>query len=139
MPTLPITGANRDAAKSKEIAKKDAGKKEELTGKKKALLKFIYTLMQQKGMSDPNGILLMDVYVEIWQEVIGGQGCGGRAGFHRFAEMLRSAPEYFEVFHVGVAVDESGGLFAGKQRAKMVRLVPQANFVDEGMTPRYRA
>jgi hypothetical protein len=78
------------------------------------------------------------VYVEIWNEVIGGQGCGGRAGFHRFAEMLRSAPEYFEVFHVGIAVDDNGASFACKQRAKMVRLVPQAEDVDGGETPRYR-
>jgi hypothetical protein len=129
---------------SKGSVSTDASSKKEKdipSDKKKALVKFIYMLMQQKGLNDPNGHLLMDVYVEIWQEVVGGQGCGGRVAFHRFAEMLRSAPEYFELFHVGIAVDENSGTFTGKQRAKMVRLVPQAEAVDvdEGLTPRYRA
>jgi hypothetical protein len=107
--------------------------------KKKTLVKFIYTLMQQKGLTDPAGHLLMDVYVEIWKEVVGGQGCGGRVAFHRFAEMLRSAPEYFELFHIGIAVDENGCSFSGKQRAKMVRLVPQSETVDGGLTPPSRS
>jgi hypothetical protein len=108
--------------------------------KKKGLIKFIYRCMQQKGLNDPAGHLLMDVYVEIWKEVVGAQGsCGGRVAFHRFAELLRSAPEYFELFHIGIAVDESGGACSGKQRAKMVRLVQQSEAVDGGLTPRYWA
>lgn len=121
----------------RKAKKADSQKKEGLSQKKKALIKFIFMLMQQKGLDDPKGHLLMDVYVEIWSEVVGGEGCGGRAGFHRFAELLRSAPEYFEVFHVGISVDDTGGSFATKQRAKMVRLVQQTEAVDEGSTPRY--
>lgn len=141
-PDLPINARQEYAvsrARSKESVEQEQSKKEGANGKKKALIKFIYTLMQQRGLTDPNGHLLMDVYVEIWNEVVGEKGCGGRAGFHRFAEMLRGAPEYFEVFHVGIAVDESGGSFSGKQRAKMVRLVQQVDSADEGLTPRYRA
>jgi len=102
IPHLPINLLQEHTvsrARSKESAEQQT-KKEAANGKKKALIKFIYTLMKEKGLTDPNGHLLMDVYVEIWNEVVGEKGCGGRAGFHRFAEMLRGAPEYFEVFHV---------------------------------------
>jgi hypothetical protein len=136
-PVQRKTSKQSDITESTDFT--DSGSKNDMpTDKKKALVKFIYLLMQQKGLNDPKGHLLMDVYVEIWQEVVGGAGaCGGRVAFHRFADMLRTAPEYFELFHIGISVDELGRSGSQKQRAKMVRLVKQPDAVDGGLTPRY--
>lgn len=89
--------------------------------KKQVLGKYIYDLMLEKEFTSPDGYLLVDVLAEVWKHM-GDGATGGRIAQHRFAELLRSAPQYFELFRKGIRVTNHCGWFARKGE-KMVRLV----------------
>jgi hypothetical protein len=92
---------------------------------KQALAKYIYDFMVDNELTSPDGYLLVDVLAEVWKDM--GDGCsGGRIAQHRFAELLRAAPQYFELFRKGIRVTNHCGWFARKGE-KMVRLVPQTS------------
>jgi hypothetical protein len=93
--------------------------------KKQALAKYIYDLMVENGFTSPDGYLLVDVLTEVWKDM-GDGASGGRIAQHRFAELLRVAPQYFELFRKGIRVTNHCGWFARKGE-KMVRLVPQTS------------
>jgi hypothetical protein len=93
--------------------------------KKQTLLKYIYDFMLENGFTNPEGYLLVDVLAEVWKEM-GDEASGGRIAQYRFAELLRGAPEYFELFRKGIRVTNHCGWFARKGE-KMVRLVPQTS------------
>jgi hypothetical protein len=93
--------------------------------KKEALAKYIYDLMLEKEFTSPDGYLLVDVLAEVWKDM-GDGATGGRIAQHRFAELLRFAPQYFELFRKGIRVTNHCGWFARKGE-KMVRLIPQTS------------
>jgi hypothetical protein len=93
--------------------------------KKQALAKYIYDLMLEKEFTSPDGYLLVDVLAEVWKDM-GDGATGGRIAQHRFAELLRFAPQYFELFRKGIRVTNHCGWFARKGE-KMVRLIPQTS------------
>lgn len=92
---------------------------------KAALTTYIYEFMVKSGFTSPDGYLLVDVLAELWKEM-GDGSSGGRIAQHRFAELLRAAPQYFELFRKGIRVTNHCGWFARKGE-KMVRLVPQTS------------
>merc|ERR1719428_1585859 len=93
--------------------------------KKQALAKYIYDFMLENGFTNPDGYLLVDVLAEVWKDM-GDGASGGRIAQHRFAELLRFKPEYFELFRKGIRVTNHCGWFARKGE-KMVRLIPQTS------------
>lgn len=45
----------------------------------------------------------MDVYIEVWREVVGAAAAaGGKTALERFAAFLSSAPHMFEVFDLNI-------------------------------------
>jgi hypothetical protein len=92
---------------------------------KRALANYIYDFMVQNSFTSPDGYLLVDVLAEVWKGM-GDGSSGGRIAQHRFAELLRAAPEHFELFRKGIRVTNHCGWFARKGE-KMVRLVPQTS------------
>jgi hypothetical protein len=92
---------------------------------KAALTKYIYEFMVKSRFTSPDGYLLVDVLEELWKEM-GDGSSGGRIAQYRFAELLRAAPQYFELFRKGIRVTNHCGWFARKGE-KMVRLVPQTS------------
>jgi hypothetical protein len=88
---------------------------------KQALAKYIYDFMVDNEFTSPDGYLLVDVLAEVWKDM-GDCASGGRIAQHRFAELLRGAPQHFELFRKGIRVTNHCGWFARKGE-KMVRLV----------------
>jgi hypothetical protein len=114
-------GKNRDEAPAKGDTISNLSEE-----KKQLLAKYIYDLMLQKGFTSPDGYLLVDILAEVWKDM-GDGATGGRIAQHRFAELLRVAPHYFELFRKGIRVTNHCGWFARKGE-KMVRLIaPQTN------------
>jgi hypothetical protein len=90
--------------------------------KKEALCKYIYDSMLQKGLTSPEGYLLVDVFDDVWKEM--SDGHGSRAAQQRFSELLRSAPQYFKLFRKSIQVANHCGWFARKGE-RMVMLVSE--------------
>jgi hypothetical protein len=93
------------------------------------LVQFVYDVMVQKGFDSPRGHLLLDVYLEVWREIVGtANASGGRTALDRFAGLLSSAPELFEVTDVNVVpcALRTRSCYGVDNREKMVRLVPCA-------------
>merc|ERR550514_1641597 len=88
---------------------------------KDALCKYIYDFMVQKEFTSPEGYLIVDVFSEVWKGM-GETADGWRVAQHRFADLLRSAPQYFRLFRRSIRVANQCGWFARKGE-KMVRLV----------------
>jgi hypothetical protein len=88
---------------------------------KEAICKYIYDVMVQKEFTSPDGYLIVDVFTEVWKDV-GDTAEGWRVAQHRFADLLRSAPQYFRLFRRSIRVANQCGWFARKGE-KMVRLV----------------
>jgi hypothetical protein len=93
---------------------------------KEALCKYIYDVMVQKELTNADGYLVVDVFSEVWKDV--GDAAGEREGWrvaqHRFADLLRAAPQYFRLFRRSIRVSNQCGWFTRKGE-KMVRLVLQ--------------
>jgi hypothetical protein len=102
------------------------------------LQNHIYDLMVSKGFTSKEGHLLMDIYVEVWREVIGPQGTagGGKTALERFAGFLEAAPHLFEVFDLDILPMNFEGemevVKPGDCREKMVRLKPRDNVAPRG-------
>lgn len=99
-------------------------------GAKGQLLNLIYDLMTQKGYTSTKGHLVMDVYIEIWKEVVGQAATEGtgRTAIQRFAQFLSSAPDLFEVFDLNIVPMKVSAVEEAKywyRREKMVRLKPR--------------
>jgi len=88
---------------------------------KTALCKYVYDIMLQKEFTSPEGYLIVDVFSEVWKD-LGDSAEGWRVAQHRFADLLRSAPQYFRLFRRSIRVANQCGWFARKGE-KMVRLV----------------
>jgi hypothetical protein len=88
---------------------------------KEAICKYIYDVMVEKDFTSPDGYLIVDVFSEVWKDV-GDSVEGWRVARHRFADLLRSAPQYFRLFRRSIRVANQCGWFARKGE-KMVRLV----------------
>jgi hypothetical protein len=83
---------------------------------KKAICKYIYDIMIQKEMIDPEGYLVADVFHEVWTVIGSNDGTGRRTAASRFWNLLRSAPQHFRLFRKKLQVAPRGG-------ERMVRLV----------------
>jgi hypothetical protein len=92
---------------------------------KKALANYIYDFMLENGFTSQDGYLLVDVLADVWKDM-GDGSTGGRIAQHRFADLLRVAPEKFELFRKGIRVTNHCGWFARKGE-KMVRLITQTS------------
>jgi hypothetical protein len=91
---------------------------------KEALCKYVFDLMVQKGFTNQEGYLIVDIFSEVWKDMwedIDDSAEGWRAAKHRFGELLHSAPQYFRLFRKGIRVANQCGWFARKGE-KMVRL-----------------
>jgi hypothetical protein len=88
---------------------------------KEALCKYIYEVMLERKFTSPDGYLIVDVLTEVWKDV-GESAEGWRVAQHRFADLLRTAPQYFRLFRRSIRVANQCGWFARKGE-KMVRLV----------------
>jgi hypothetical protein len=92
---------------------------------KDALCKYIYDMMVQKGLNNPEGHLLADVFAEVCKELMDNDYIEGRRNAQdRLDNLLRSSPEYFHVFRREVRVARHSGWF-GRKAERMVRLVPE--------------
>jgi len=94
---------------------------------KDQLLQLIYDMMVQKGFNSPRGHLLMDVYIEVWREVVGpAAAAGGKTALERFASFLGSAPHMFEVFDLNILpTGQKERTDENDNRERMVRLLKQ--------------
>jgi hypothetical protein len=92
--------------------------------KKKAFCKFIYDLTVQKGLTDPQGYLVADVFAEVWHDISDSVE-GRQKAQYRFENLLRSAPEYFELFRKGIQVAKHSGRLRrlARKGEMLVRLV----------------
>jgi hypothetical protein len=90
---------------------------------KEALCKYIYAVMKEKGFTSPEGYLIVDVFTDVWKDLGTSDGPDGwRIAQHRFADLIRSAPQYFRLFRRSIRVANHCGWFARKGE-RMVRLV----------------
>jgi hypothetical protein len=89
--------------------------------KKDQLCKYIYDVMVQKSLTSTEGYLIIDVFAEVWKDM-NDSADGSRVAQQRFADLLRSAPQYFKLFRRNIQVANQCGWFARKGE-KMVRLV----------------
>merc|ERR1719359_619684 len=103
---------NNDAAAKAPAAKKDKKKVKKKrvdylgqlpADQKRELAKEVYDTMIKKGFTRPDGYLLMDVYLEIFRDMIG-EDSQGRVALHQFANLLRVRSDLFEVFNISVQV-----------------------------------
>jgi hypothetical protein len=94
---------------------------------KDQLLQLIYDMMVQKGFNSPRGHLLMDVYIEVWREVVGpAAAAGGKTALERFASFLGTAPHMFEVFDLNILpTGQKERTDENDNRERMVRLLKQ--------------
>jgi hypothetical protein len=96
-------------------------------GQKDALCKYIYDVMMAKEFTSPDGHLFVDVFAEVWKDVCDTEGEreGSRVAQARFADLLRSAPQYFFLFRPSIQVAPQYGRYTSFTRKgeKMVRLV----------------
>jgi hypothetical protein len=121
------TTAKRDKKKKKK--KSDVDFVSQLSPeKKKALANEVYDEMIRKKFDNPDGYLLIDVYVEIFRDLVGEQGNRSTA-LHRFASLLRSFPDLFEIFNLGIKVTNHAGRFARKGE-KMVKIITPGNSAE---------
>merc|ERR1719183_1044597 len=88
-------------------------------GKKDALCKYIYSLMQKKGLTSPGGYLLVDILSTLWRSLVSenDRSMNWQVAKPRFASLLRSAPEYFEILERGLPQ----GTFRVAMRAEVGR------------------
>jgi hypothetical protein len=134
MPTQPDSAASDATSEPDQKAQKLNGKTKNRgylksdsafnkmsTAQKEALCKYIYDFMVQKGFTNQEGYLIVDVFSEVWKNM-GDDAEGWRVAQHRFGHLLRSAPQYFRLFRRGIRVANQCGWFARKGE-KMVRLV----------------
>jgi hypothetical protein len=128
--TTTITPKRQDKAKSEKSEKKKTKKKanadylSQLSAEqKKDLAMEVYNAMKRRGFDSPEGYLLIDVYVEIFRDLVGEEGNRATA-LHRFASLLRGCPHLFELFHLGIKVANNCGRFA-RRGEKMVKILPQ--------------
>lgn len=98
-----------------------------LPGVQGELVQFVYDMMVQKGFTSPRGHLLLDVYVEVWREIVGtANATGGKTALDRFAGLLSAAPQLFEVSDVNVVpcALRTRSCYGVDNRETMVRLKP---------------
>jgi hypothetical protein len=119
------TDAKKSAkAKGRGRVKGDSIFDEMSADQKEALCKYIYGVMKEKNFTSADGYLIVDVFNEVWKDL--GTSDGGPDGWriaqHRFADLIRSAPQYFRLFRRSIRVANHCGWFARKGE-RMVRLV----------------
>jgi hypothetical protein len=95
-------------------------------GQKEALCQHIYHFMLEKGFTNPDGYLVVDVFAELWKDCffkdLGETADSWRVAHVRFSELLCSAPHLFEHFRKRFRVDKRCA-WLDRKGQKMVRLV----------------
>lgn len=96
---------------------------------KEQLARHIGDLMVEKGFSRPEGHLLVDVYHEVWKDLVGEKAATcSRAAMERFTTFLESMPHLFDTFRLDIGTARCAGMRKlGKDHGElMVMLKPLA-------------
>jgi hypothetical protein len=119
---------NAGLAETKPEAKADAKVPQSKAQAQDQLRKFVADMMVQQGFHSPRGHLLMDVYVEVWRDVVGpAVATGGKTALERFAAFLSEAPQLFEVYDMNIVplYQRTRSAVAVDNMQKMIRLKSQ--------------
>jgi hypothetical protein len=123
--------ANSDKTTSRKDVKADGVFDNLSADQKEALCKYIYEFMVQKEFTKSEGYLVIDIFAEVWKGIGDPAEHIWRCAQKRFADLLRSAPQYFRLYSKGIQVITQYGWCSrsGKIRRRkgelMVRLVQE--------------
>jgi hypothetical protein len=123
--------ANSDKTTSRKDVKADGVFDNLSADQKEALCKYIYEFMVNKEFTKSEGYLVIDIFAEVWKGIGDPAEHSWRCAQKRFADLLRSAPQYFRLYSKGIQVITQYGWCSrsGKIRRRkgelMVRLVQE--------------